>query len=342
MYDYRSFTSKAKRLKMTSSFKTLLNAGFFGFAMLASHSSMAAEKFKTPEILMLGDSQLSFGAGEVVLDFFDNLKTKCEGIVDQTMLLEELQKMRTTLIGARSSSLQSWTTTSGWAYDRLCKKDKTWGVNASIWGYGRKENVPYVQIGEHKDYKFCQSGKTPIQAMFDVGYNPDLLIFNILGNNAKRWANDPQLADVDVMKFIEQTPAHIPCVYMSTLPIHTKRRNTQRLKAQKAIKAAFEKADNRCTFVEILDKQTISLIQGQNKYFKRKKNGKVKDPFHPQKAAARQVYKLKNNEICQAIGKALMPKVVASTALNHKIQSVPHLANSVSVSIDGRLRGFIQ
>lgn len=322
--------------------KAVVRSAFVGIAMLASNASIAADEFKTPEILMLGDSQLSFGAGEVVLDFFGNLKMRCEGIVDQTMLLEELQKMRTTLIGARSSSLQSWTTTGGWAYDRLCKKDKTWGVNASIWGHGRKENVPYVQIGEHKDYQFCQSGKTPIQAMFEAGYNPNLLIFNILGNNAKRWASNPKSADVDVMKFIEQTPAHIPCIYMTTLPIYTKRRNTQRYKAQEAIKTAFENAGDRCAFVQTLDKETISLVQGHNKYFKRKKNGRVKDPFHPQKSAARKVYQLKSTEICKAIEKAFMPKVMASSTLDSKMQNIPPHANAVNITFGSELRGTIQ
>ena len=329
-------------LQNTGFTKKFMSAAVMGVSMLACAPSVSADEFKTPEILMLGDSQLSFGAGEVVLDFFENLKTRCEGIVDQAMLLDELQKMRTTLIGARSSSLQSWTTTSGWAYDRLCKKDPTWGVNASIWGHGRQKGVPYVQIGEHKGYDFCETGKTPIQAMFDAGYNPNLLIFNILGNNAKRWAKDPKLAEVDVQRFIEQTPAHLPCIYMSTLPIHTKRRNDTRYKAQAAIKAAFEKAGDRCAFVETLDKETIALVQGKNKYFKRKKSGKVKDPFHPQKSAARKVYNLKRTEICQAIGKVFVPKIVASSTLDHKIQTVPNLNNSISVSFDGRLRGYIQ
>jgi len=335
-------TINQQRFLSTLNRKALLGAAMMGISAVSSVPLAAAEEFKTPEILMLGDSQLSFGAGEVVLDFFENLKMRCEGVVDQTMLLDELQKMRTTLIGARSSSLQSWTTTSGWAYDRLCKKDPTWGVNASIWGYGRKKGVPYVQIGEHKGYDFCEKGKTPIQVMFDEGYKPDLLIFNILGNNAKRWAKDPKTAEIDVARFIEQTPAHLPCIYMSTLPIHTKRRNDTRFKAQVAIKAAFEKADNRCAFVETLDKKTISLIQGQNKYFKRKKNGRVKDPFHPQKAAARKVYNLKQTEICQAIGEVFAPKIVASTTLDNKMQTVPNLTNSISVTFDGRLRGFIQ
>ncbi len=325
-----------------------VSAVLMGMAF-ATHSTAKADerKFTSPEILMLGDSQLSFGAGEVVSDFFQNIEQKCAGIVDQAMLLEELQKMRATLIGARSSSLQSWTTTEGWAYDRLCKKDKNWGVNASIWGYGRNKNVPYIQIGEHKDYRFCEKGKTPLQVLFEQGYQPELLVFNILGNNAKRWAKNPELAEVDVARFIELTPAHIKCVYMTTLPIHTKRRNDQRLKAQKAIRAAFEKADNRCSFVGTMDAQTVSAIQGQNHYFKRKKNGAVKDPFHPQKRAAQKVYDLKRTEICQAIAQAYMPKQLAnadisSQTLNLKMQSVPNRTNAISVTFDSRLRGFIQ
>ncbi len=354
---------KYQRLRNTA-FKGAVFSVFY--AGLAINSTASAGKFESPKILMLGDSQLSFGAGEVVVDFFQNLKANCEGIIDQKMLLEELQKMRTTLIGARSSSLQSWTTTDGWAYDRLCKKDKTWGVNASIWGHGRTEGVPYVQIGEHKDYKFCERGKTPMQVLLKQGYNPDLLIFNILGNNAKRWANDPKLADVDVARFIKQTPAHIKCIYMTTLPIYTKRRNTQRFKAQKAIKAAFERAGNRCSFVGTLDKKTISLIQGQSKYFKRKKSGKVKDPFHPQKSAAKKVYNLKRKEICKAIEQAYMPKVLAisdlpivipvaiptqrssalfdsSSTLEQKMESIPsRTSKTITVKFDSQLRGRIQ
>lgn len=327
-----------------------LAASAMALGVLISHAQAAdtsRKNFVSPDILMLGDSQLSFGAGEVVTDFFQNIKTRCQGTIDQAMLLEEIEQMRVTLVGARSSSLQSWTTTDGWAYDRLCKKDKTWGVNASIFGFGREKNVRYIQIGEHKDYKFCEKGKTPIEVLFEQGYSPDLLIFNILGNNAKRWVDNPELADEDVARFIAQTPAHIKCVYMTTLPIHTKRRNDQRLKAQNAIKAAFDRAGNRCTFVETLDAKTISLVQGQNRYFKRNKNGNVKDPFHPQKAAAQKVYDLKRKEICQAISDAYMPSEMASApifsaTLEHKIQTIHNLDNSISITFDGKLRGFIQ
>lgn len=340
-----------------ASLKTFLAASTIFMALSVSFSVNTAKaadqsrkNFKSPDILMLGDSQLSFGAGEVVADFFQNIKARCEGIIDQAMLLEEIEKMRVTLVGARSSSLQSWTTTQGWAYDRLCKKDKNWGVNASIFGHGRQKGVPYIQIGEHKDYKFCEKGKTPIEVLFEQGYSPDLLIFNILGNNSKRWAKDPKTADEDVAKFIAQTPAHLKCIYMTTLPIHTKRRNDVRLKAQTAIKAAFERAGNRCEFVETLDAKTISLVQGQNRYFKRKKNGKVKDPFHPKKAAARKVYNLKQNEICQAISSVYMPTVVASA----QTLSPTHLSSTNGQAFksasqvpdktvfDDKMRAFIQ
>ena len=341
MNDAGKIPRKQAKLLNLSVMKSIIGVAMFASSSFAILPASAANKFKSPEILMLGDSQLSFGAGEVVLDLFQNIEARCEGVVDQKMLLSELQKMRKTLVGARSSSLQSWTTTSGWAYDRLCKKDPTWGVNASIWGDGRPRNTPYVQIGEHKDYQFCKKGKTPMQAMFDAGYNPKLLIFNILGNNAKRWAKNPKSAEIDVAKFIEQTPAHLPCIYMSTLPIHTKRRNTQRYKAQTAIKAAFEKANNRCSFVEILDKKTIKLIQGQNHYFKQK-NGKVKDPFHPRKRAASKVYTLKTNEICNAIEKAFIPKVVAMPKLVPAAVVGPPHSVSISASFDDEIRGIIQ
>ena len=60
-------------------------------------------------------------------------------------------------------------------------------------------------------------------------------------------------------------------------------------------------------------------MQGNNRYFRRKKNGMVKDPFHPNKQAAKLVYEYKSPEICQAVADAFMPKLVTDGAMEGEV-----------------------
>jgi len=267
-----------------------------------------------PEILVLGDSQLSFGAGPVMLSFFKNIKKHCGSIIDQTPLLEMIEKKRTTLLGVRSTSLESWVTKKGRAWKAMCRKDKTWGVNASIWGFQQKRKTHYVQIGEGKKYQFCKKGKTPLEAMTMSGYyRPKLIMFYLLGNGAGRLAGNAKAATRDIERMIEQLPANTACIYMTTLPNYKKRINKTRLKAQAQIERAIAMHGNRCTFVRGMTQKVVAAIQGQSRYFRRKKSGKVKDPFHPDAAATKRVLALTSSALCRAVVDKLGMGNVAST-----------------------------
>ncbi len=276
----------------------------FGVVLQAT-SPAQGETPDAPELIVIGDSQLSFGAGQVMHDFFKNITSHCKNVSDPMAVLDKVEKMKTALIGARSTSLESWLTTSGAAHSRLCRKDKKWGVNASVWGTLKKtksSETSYVQIGERDPYKFCKRGKAPLQALVsDRFYQPRLIVFNLLGNGVGRWARSRKLADKDVARLTKLMPENLPCVFMTTMPNYSKSRNRTRLKAQKNIEAAFAAHGSRCAFVRGLTPKTIALIQGQSSFFRRRKSGKVKDPFHPNKQATKRALALTGRKICTAL-----------------------------------------
>ncbi len=63
-----------------------------------------------------------------------------------------------------------------------------------------------------------------------------------------------------------------------------------------------------------LTPETISAIQGQNHYFRRKKSGAVKDPFHPDKNATKKFLSLVGESLCTALLKELQMEGVGANA----------------------------
>ncbi|MEO0620252.1 MAG: hypothetical protein AAFZ01_13350, partial [Pseudomonadota bacterium] len=284
-------------------------AALVAAGLLARLSPAVAKPFVTPEILVLGDSQLSFGSGKLMLDFFQKFDRHCSRFVTDEALRKRIANMRTQMIGARSTSLQSWVTKSGKSWSSLCKKDKTWGVNASVWGHNATPGRLYHQMGEGKNFDVCRKELSPLQALLRRKYYaPDLLVFYLIGNGSGRLAKNARAADQDVAALVSQLPPMQKCVFMTTTPIHTPRRNRTRVKAERALKAAFARAGNRCTFVPALTPVSIAAIQGKRQYFRRHKSGKVKDPFHPNEKATRKFLSVIKPKFCRAIaGELSMP-----------------------------------
>ncbi len=283
-----------------------------GISSNANAAAAKAKQFISPDILVLGDSQLSFGSGKLMLDFFTNFDRHCERHVDDKATLARISKMRTTMLGTRSTSLQSWVTTHGRAWNSMCVKDKTWGVNSSVWGHNSTPKRLYYQIGEGQKYQFCKRGKTPLQAMLrDDYYTPELVFFYLIGNGAKRLVEDSDAAASDVKRLVRQLPMHQKCVFMTTTPIHTPRRNKMRTQAEINLRKAFAAHGNRCTFVSAFKPKAVAGIQGKAKYFRRKKSGRVKDPFHPNEAATKLFLDLNKSDVCKAVASELTPMVVS-------------------------------
>lgn len=265
-----------------------------------------AESFTPPEILLLGDSQISFGAGEVLTGFFGALETECAAALTP-MQRARVAGRRLGVLGARQTGLRAWTARGGKAKWNVCGKDPTWGVNASTFGVLRSERRgKYEQIGETPGTQFCAAGRTPFEEMFRPGYYaPELMVLWFLGNDAHRWAKAPDKAREDVERVAAQLPPDMPCVFMTTAPSYSARVNRLRRQAQESVLQAFEAEGRRCALVAGLTDETVSAMQGMARFYRRRDNGSVKDPYHPLRAGARTWLDLRKDAICHAVAEAL-------------------------------------
>ena len=276
------------------------------FSLLLSASLSSAKDFRSTDIIVLGDSQLSFGAGPVLKDFFENLPARCASALNDPADIARLDGLRYGMLGTRSTSLQSWVQSSGSAWKQLCRKDKKHGVNASSWGTLRSGKRRFVQVGEGRKFQVCKNGRTPLQALFTQGYyRPKILMFFVGGNGAGRLAGSAKKTQNDVDRLVRSLPADAGCLFMTTVPIFTKKRNRTRVSAQKNLKAAFAKHGDRCTFISGFSKETLRAIEGRSQYFRRRKSGRVKDPFHPDKRATKKFFNLTRPALCRGLAKQL-------------------------------------
>ncbi|WP_300029202.1 SGNH/GDSL hydrolase family protein [uncultured Roseobacter sp.] len=278
-------------------------------ALAAGGVPATAEQFRSPDVLILGDSQISFGAGFAFLEFFSDIMASCAPDRREKKALKKLGDMRVGVIGVRSTSIHSWVARSGAAKGAICDVDKKWKVNAGSYGVLNTTKNQFVQMGQGRNYQVCEPGQSAFETMFAPGYyDPSLLILTFLGNSAKRWAENPDLALADVRALEQHLPRDLPCVFMTTAPAHTRKVEKQRLAAQANIKRAFVQTGSRCTFVEGSTPATLRANQSTKSFFRQHKDGRVKDPYHPNKKGARNTLKLEMDNICEAIFTALEPR----------------------------------
>jgi hypothetical protein len=255
-----------------------------------------AEVAGAPDILVLGDSQLSFGAGAAFVSLFQDMRGDCGVPPDASV----------GVIGVRSSTLQSWTAPGKSAKGAICDVDPKWGVNAGAYGSLSQGENPYVQIGRGDQFQFCTPERSPLQAVFHDGYyQPDLVLMFLMGNAADRWAESPEAALQDARAFLSDLPPGQPCIFMTSAPPYGERSVRQRQKAQDTIEAAFAKAGGQCSFVPGFTPETVAENQGNAANFRQKASGAVKDPYHPTEAAARKFMALQREAICQAVADQL-------------------------------------
>ncbi len=263
---------------------------------------LGAPKINNPQILVLGDSQITFGSGPAYLRFFKNLKRHCASQPEHIELLKKLGKGRVGVIGVRSTSLPSWVSAKQEAKGSVCFVDPKWKVNAASFGRINQPRKKYIQIGQGHQYQFCKENLSPLEAVFHDGYyDPKLLVLSFLGNSAKEWAASPELAQVSVRKALEQLPEETPCVFLTTAPPYGKSSTELRVQAQTNLKKAFDSYGDRCSFVEGLNAKTIAANLGNERHFKQKASGKIKDPFHPNPRGARKFFSIIGNNICKAV-----------------------------------------
>lgn len=261
-----------------------------------------AKTFKSPDIVVVGDSQISFGAGANFLKFFENLETVCKPDKDQRQSLKRLGNRTVAAIGVRSTSLHSWIAKTGKSKGTICDVDKRWGVNAGTYGLSQGKKRKYVQIGKGSEYQFCKRNKSAFDSMFAGNYYaPKLMVMAFLGNAADRWAGKSSVALKDVQQTMRQIPKDLPCIFMTTAPSYLKGVNATRLSAQKSVKRAFDKSGSRCSFVEGFTPDTIASSTGNKRYFKTSKSGKVSDPHHPNARGSKAFFAIKSPDLCRAV-----------------------------------------
>lgn len=263
--------------------------------LLVFHAAKA-EVQGSPDILVLGDSQLSFGAGTAFVELLGAMQGDCG--LGQTATVG--------VIGVRSSTLQSWTSTARSAKSAICDVDPKWKVNAGVYGTLSQGENPYVQIGRGDQFQFCSPERSPLEAVFHDGYyRPDLVLMFLMGNATDRWAESPEAALQDVRSFVADLPKGQPCIFMTSAPPYGEKSVRQRQKAQDNIEAAFAKAGGQCSFVPGFTSETVAENMGNAANFRRKSSGKVKDPYHPTEAAARKFMALRRDALCSAVADQL-------------------------------------
>jgi hypothetical protein len=278
--------------------RSLTFAVYLAIVGLGFPVQATAEAQGSPDVLILGDSQLSFGAGPAFVDLFRSMRGDC-GLASDTTV---------GVIGVRSSTLQSWTSTGRSAKSAICDVDPKWKVNAGAYGTLSQGENPYVQIGRGGQFQFCSPERSPLEAVFHDGYySPKLLIMFLMGNATDRWADSPEAALQDVRSFLADLPKGQPCIFMTSAPPYGEKSVRQRQKAQDNIEAAFAKAGRQCSFVPGFTEATVKENLGNEANFRRKASGKVKDPYHPTEAAARKFMALQRKALCQAIASELAP-----------------------------------
>lgn len=271
-------------------------------ALLPAPLVAQSSDFASPSIVILGDSQIPFGSGPVFLEFFENIKSHCPPTPQQAANLEVLADMKVAVIGVRSTSLHSWTAKMGRAKGAICDVDPKWKVNAGTYGFINTTGNKYKQIGQGEAYQFCSKGQSAFQTMFREGYyEPKLILLSFLGNSAKRWATDYDSAKLDVARMNAQLPTGVPCIFMTTAPSYSKKITDLRLNAQANVKRAFAETGSQCSFVEGATPETVAANQGNKKYFRLSKSGKVKDPYHPNERAAKTFFMIAMEDICTAV-----------------------------------------
>jgi len=261
------------------------------------------QKNFSPKVLVIGDSQISYGAGKVYLEFFDQLKQELPKLTQNPTVLAKLENLETAAIGVRSTSLLNWTIREeGKIKDVICEVDKRWGVNAGVYGIEGNKKRKYINIGLGEAYQFCHKGQSAFEAMFEDGYyKPELLVLAFLGNSAQRWSQAPEKALADVKATMSQIPSDVPCIYLTTSPSYDVETNDMRWIAQAHIKQAFETHGSRCTFVSGFTDATVKAAQGNKAFFKTNDEGVVTDIHHPNLDAARKFFELRKDDLSRAV-----------------------------------------
>lgn len=272
----------------------------------AAAAPNSSKPSKSVDILVLGDSQLSFGSGPAFEAFFGNISRRCADAGISRRTLNEMSTMRTGMIGVRSTGMTTWLARTRRGKRMMCVRDPAPNslVNASVWG-AMKRKSRWVQIGQHRGYDYCTRRKSVLKALMDTFMMPPkLVIFHVMATDTNRWSGLKRIK-ADLKRLEADLPRSTACIYFTTAPTYKRSVNKRRVRAQRLLQKAIDETGSRCRLVNGLTQSTLAAFQGNAKFYHRSRNGRVRDPFHPTKAAASAYLRRHTKAFCQAIATAI-------------------------------------
>lgn len=286
---------------MVKTAKFLLVSGVL--ALTTNITSVPAQSLKDADLLVVGDSQILFRGGPAYVEHFKHLAQTCGALIPERAAdFKAHFSGDVGVAGIRAATLKAWLARHGKEKDALCVPEKTWPKNTRGFGVLNTPEQKFHQTASDGNYPLCQKNQTPLEALFkEVGTKPKLLVLAILGKYADVWAKDEALAHKDAAELASQVPANTPCVYLTTAPSFSSKQNAKRRVGQDHFFNGFEKAGGACLPVKGLTDETISAFQGNNKFYKAREDGTVRDVFHPNHLGIKTFLNTTSPAMCQAL-----------------------------------------
>ncbi|MEP1444190.1 MAG: hypothetical protein ABJK39_14360 [Hyphomicrobiales bacterium] len=272
-------------------------------AITTSITAAPAQSLKDADLLVVGDSQILFRGGPAYLDHFNKLAETCGALIPERAAdFKEHFSGDVGVAGIRAATLNSWLAREGKEKDALCVPEKSWPKNTRGFGVLQTPDQKFHQTGREGNYPLCQADQSPLETLFkQVGNKPNLVVLTILGKYANKWAKNEALAHDDAARLAAQVPAGTPCVYLTTAPSFSGKQNAIRRVGQNHFFNGFEKAGGACLPVKGLTEETIATFEGNNKLYKARKDGSVRDVFHPNDLGIRTFLNMASPAMCQAL-----------------------------------------
>lgn len=287
--------------------RTLAHCVMTAACLIASTGLTNAADMRPVDIMVLGDSQLAFGSGPAMLNFLDKFRDHCgdAGLPeDQTGAIDA---MNVGILGVRATGLWMWLSTTRKATRMICVRDPNGLSNASTYGRLRYRNSRWAQIGDSPHHQFCGNTRSPLENIFaELPNAPKLVIFNFLGLSTSDWLDQMKLRR-DLSRLEDQLPNETACLFLTTIPTYSPRINRPRHRAQQNLARALAETGSRCGFVAGHTPSTIRAFQNNRAYYRRRRNGTVKDPYHANAAGARRFLGLRGPAICRGVTETLFP-----------------------------------
>jgi hypothetical protein len=275
-------------------------------------AASAKAKAQAPvDLLVIGDSQISFGSGPAFEAFFADFATHCADADITAQQRMAVSDLKVGMVGVRSTGLTTWLARSNRGKRMMCVRDPDPRglVNASVWGaMQRNQKQRWVQIGDAPGYRYCKQGQSTLRAMLATFPRPPkLIMFHVMATDSFRWTTPKRIED-DLKRLEADLPNKTACIYFTTAPTYRTSVNARRVRAQAKLAAAISKTGSRCRLINGLTPATRKAFEGNAAFFYRHKSGRVRDPYHPTNAAARVYLKRHAKAVCKAVVSAIIGK----------------------------------